>query len=954
MKNRILKHPFIALFILLFVQANAQGWERIYYSDLTNPISADLYSAANKGFVEDDGSFLFAAIVQGQNQFIWTDSNGYITNSVNTLSSTRKMIRADDQNFVIASRLNSNTSPANEDVKITKFDVQGNLIWEHHPEGYLFGNEAVSDFIQSSDGAYVIVGARANPPAQQAASYISKVAEDGTLLWKQIGLDLPATNVSNYYVVETSDGGYFMVGSSAWFTSNNPLLTDARKLDQDGNLEWMGSLETDFQVSDMFIAPDGSIVLSGNTVNFENALRVINDNGETLWETTFTLNNSEPTNIVKCVATNDGGYAVLVNVYGEQNDLYLLKLDSNGNEEWVQSYGGALDDSGQDVLQLEDNGFLIVGAANIVDESAGVYLIRTDERGNSISNLIEGQVRYDTNENCIVENEEQALENWIVSATNAGGIFYGSVDESGHYSIDVGAETFEVVMHEPNDYWSTCVDSVMVDATANATVDFAEQSIEQCPLMEVSVQTGLLRLCEQATVTVFYENQGTALAQDAYVEVVLADSLSLVDASVAYTDLGNNSYSFDIGDVDFLTNGSFNITVQVGCDISLMGQSMCIDAHIYPDESCLDPDPAWSGASIAVSGECTEGEVNFVIENVGAQDMTEALHYTVIEDHVIMLQGQSYGPLAAGQSITIPKPANGTFYRLESEQVANHPGAMSMPSAFIEACGTAEDGSVSLGFVNQFPLNDGAPYLDINCTEVVAAYDPNVKEATPIGFENEHFIRANTSIDYTIRFQNTGTAPANQVILHDQLSKDLDPTTINLGASSHDFDFELLANGLIRFTFNDIALPDSTTNEPASHGFVSFTIDQQKDLAIGTVIENSAAIFFDFNPAIITNTTYHTIGENFITVNVGEVLAKDVNISVSPNPFSALATIYVEAENTDDLNIRVFDASGKELIRDQFSSANYELRADHLAKGIHFYQIRQAGVLINSGKLVVQ
>lgn len=952
MRNKLLAYPFLALLTILTITAEAQTWERIYYSEPIDDIFPFFYSSANKIFLEDDGSFLFAANVQEQNQFVWTDANGYIINTANAPSSNSEMIRSSDQNFVIASRLGT-SSPLNEDVRIAKYDIDGNLIWDHHPEGYIFGNEAVSELIQTSDGHYIIVGARGNTSSNEAYPYISKVAEDGNLLWKIVGDVLPENNIFNYDVVETSDGGYFMAGSSNWFTTNNPIITDATKLDVNGNVLWTSGLETDLQVVDMLPAEDGSIVLLGRKMNYDFGLLKIDANGATIWESTFPSSSFPFAYVTKLISTNDGGYAVLANTQGETEDIHLLKLSNTGTIQWERSYGGALNDQGNDIIQLEDDGFLISGSANGAGEDAAFYIIRTDVLGNSLTDVIEGQVRYDTNTNCIPEAEEQALENWIVSASNEGGTYYAAVDENGQYNIEVGAETFEVVLHEPNDYWNTCVDSVLVDVTTNNQLDFAEQSVEQCPLMEVSVQSTVFVLCEQADMNIVYENQGTSLAEAAYIEITLADSLQLTAASIPYTVLGDNNYSFAIGDVDFLTSGAFTITVQVGCDIELMGQSLCVDAHIYPDESCLSIDPEWSGASIAVSAQCIGDEANFVIKNVGNEDMIEALQYTVIEDHVIMLQGQTYGPLIAGASINIPKPANGHFYRIESEQVAHHPG-ISMPSAFIEACGTGEDGSVSLGFVNQFPLNDAATFEDITCLEVVAAYDPNVKQATPIGFDEEHFISANTSIDYIIKFQNTGTAPANKVVITDQLSKDLDPATINLAASSHLYDFELLADGLMRFTFNDIALPDSTTNERESHGFVSFKINQQKDLAIGTIINNTASIFFDYNPAIITNTTHHTIGENFITVNIGEVLAKDIKITVSPNPFSTLANIHLEGEQLSLLNIRVFDASGKELINDQFSSTDYELKANHLAKGIHFYQILQNGILLNTGQLIVQ
>jgi len=213
--------------------------------------------------------------------------------------------------------------------------------------------------------------------------------------------------------------------------------------------------------------------------------------------------------------------------------------------------------------------------------------------------------------------------------------------------------------------------------------------------------------------------------------------------------------------------------------------------------------------------------------------------------------------LTPGQIHEIPIYPEGATVRIEAEQSPGHPGS-SMPAAFVEGCGTASD-DFSLGFVTQYPMDDGNHFIDIDCQENVGSYDPNEKIAYPKGYFDEHFIQATDEIEYHIRFQNTGTDTAFTVVLRDTLSSFLDARTIRPGSSSHDYEFELLENGIVKFTFENILLPDSTTNLEASNGYVKFKVKQKNGNDPGTVINNRAGIYFDFNEPILTETVFHTV-----------------------------------------------------------------------------------------------
>ncbi|HRD53529.1 MAG TPA: hypothetical protein PKY96_12855, partial [Flavobacteriales bacterium] len=140
-----------------------------------------------------------------------------------------------------------------------------------------------------------------------------------------------------------------------------------------------------------------------------------------------------------------------------------------------------------------------------------------------------------------------------------------------------------------------------------------------------------------------------------------------------------------------------------------------------------------------------------------------------------------------------------------------------------------------------------------NTRTITGSYDPNDKLAqTSSGSSSNWIIDEDEWIDYTIRFQNTGTDTAFNILITDTLPANLDPATIQMGAGSHAFSWELRDQGTLKFYFQNILLPDSNYNEPLSHGFVSFRIRPRLPLLPGDEISNIANIYFDHNPPVIT------------------------------------------------------------------------------------------------------
>ena len=154
---------------------------------------------------------------------------------------------------------------------------------------------------------------------------------------------------------------------------------------------------------------------------------------------------------------------------------------------------------------------------------------------------------------------------------------------------------------------------------------------------------------------------------------------------------------------------------------------------------------------------------------------------------------------------------------------------------------------------------DSSNNRKIYCPTVVGSYDPNDKQVYPKGACDAGYIVRNERLTYTVRFQNTGTAPAVNVHIIDSLNPNLDLNTLHILANSHPMFTKVLPDNTVDFVFSDIQLPDSSTNEPESHGYVIFEISPTASIPDGTVLENGVGIYFDFNEPVITNTVRNTV-----------------------------------------------------------------------------------------------
>lgn len=230
------------------------------------------------------------------------------------------------------------------------------------------------------------------------------------------------------------------------------------------------------------------------------------------------------------------------------------------------------------------------------------------------------------------------------------------------------------------------------------------------------------------------------------------------------------------------------------------------------------------------------------------------------------------------------------------------------------------------------PLNDTIPGNNVLALDqlVSLAWDPNDKLAEP-----RNVITDGGLLRYTIRFQNTGNAVAYNVVVRDTLDANLDPMSFHLIGATHPMNFSL-EQGVLTFTFYNIMLPDSGTDMAGSNGSVSFTIRTRTGLAPLTDITNTAGIYFDHNPAVITNTTVNTI--EMLTAVAG-VSASNLEVTVSPNPAGERVRLLFGKSQHEQGNLSVLTLDGRIVMSKTGLRSGEWVDVSGLATGTYLFNL---------------
>jgi uncharacterized delta-60 repeat protein len=294
--------------------------------------------------------------------------------------------QTNDGGYIVAGVTDS-FGAGGSDVYVIRLDENGNKLWEKTYGGS--GNDGAYSIQQTSDGGYIVAGGTNSFGAGEIDFYIIKLDKDGNKVWEKTygGNDYDDA----YSIQQTTDGGYIVAGWTNSFGAGNWDIY-VIKLDENGNKVWektYGGGGDDLAYS-IQQTTDGGYIIAGGTNSFgagdcDVYVLKLDEDGNMIWEDTFGGSNDDLANSIQ--QTKDGGYIVA----GEKKsfgagdrDVYIIKLDENGNMVWEKTYGGSGDDSANSIQQTKDGGYIVAGYT----ESFGaggwdVYIIKMDAEGNT-------------------------------------------------------------------------------------------------------------------------------------------------------------------------------------------------------------------------------------------------------------------------------------------------------------------------------------------------------------------------------------------------------------------------------------------------------------------------------------------------------------------------------------------------------------------------------------------
>jgi len=251
-----------------------------------------------------------------------------------------------------------------------------------------------------------------------------------------------------------------------------------------------------------------------------------------------------------------------------------------------------------------------------------------------------------------------------------------------------------------------------------------------------------------------------------------------------------------------------------------------------------------------------------------------------------------------------------------------------------------------------FIPNDEQPYNNYSRVQsiILAAFDPNDKQVSPE-------VVAPTALDttvltYVVRFQNTGNYPAELVYIRDTLPPEVDLGSLQILSASHaPYTWSLREGRVLEIRFDPILLPDSTANEPESHGFVAFSLKPKPGLMLGDSVSNRVGIYFDYNDPVITNTAVMKVA-----IPVGLTQAGDSDglaFGLRPNPAAPYSPIAVDLPTGQEVTVAVYDMQGRILQKTEPAPGDTQVVLQGLPSGVYWVQVR-VGRLGGARLLVVR
>jgi uncharacterized repeat protein (TIGR01451 family) len=701
---------------------------------------------------------------------------------------------------------------------IVKLDTSGNMTWRRDNRANA-NQSAFTSVVLSSDGGYVAAGYN-RPSGDSSQFYISKFNASGTMLWqKNYG---GSQNEYAYSIAKTSSEGFIVAGVTH--------------------------------------STDGYVVGNhGPTYVAEAWLIKLNANGDTLW--TRCYGGSSGDTAYSVIETADKGFVVAGSSRSSDGNLagnnggadgWIFKIDSSGNLLWQQNFGGAGVDGFRNIVENADGSYTAAG-----------YTFSTTATSNGNKGM---------------------ADFWVARINNNGTTTAWSKGFGGPAS-DMAVS---IVRTQDNGYFVTgstqsnandvSGNSGLADAWAIKVTGSGDLAWQRC-VGTAKEEFGLTGVYQsESIVTIAGSAQPVSAAEpgDGYVARI---GNSNTIKGLLYYDLNSNGIK-DITEPPFnnalvytskpggfsrastTVNGIFQLEVETGTYTTM---------PIIPNFTSV---PASRNSTFA--SYFGKDSFSFAIRALpNRQDLNiQAVATSVARPGFIVtyrITYKNYGTLAVPNPTVMFKKDSRLIFQSAIPAASSTSGdTLKWNFANLQPQGA---GVITLNFRVSAPpiVNIGDVLSSLAIIDPVAAditpsddtsilrqvvtgsYDPNDKTDNLGGTITTQEVTSADYINYTIRFQNTGTDTAFNIVIRDTLEARLNGGSMQMIEASHPYQLQIVPPNMLAWTFPDINLPDSNINEPASHGFITYRVKPVTTLVQGDTIFNNAGIYFDYNLPEFTN-----------------------------------------------------------------------------------------------------
>ncbi len=760
---------------------------------------------------------------------------------------------ASDGNYFLIGNTPYDTADAG-DIRVLKFSGNGRVLWDQR-----FGGSETEELWSAEatpDGGCVVL-ARSNSndgdvmlsPAHPydfdwGDGWILKVDASGQQDWATTfgaigkeGLVKVINNGSGGVVVayhEADSNNYTFSGSYAKLIN----------FDASGNLLWKKSYADSTALDDLINIPGGGFLLAGGTYrshtimdststssyNLYNIwLAKLNANGDVIWQNTYGDNNIENYMFFEVYPLANGGYAlagsverfrfdsVIVrpngNVTGAfaASDAFLLNVDGNGNMLFKKTFGGSNYEFAWLKVQSNNEQVLAIVTSSSDGYFAGgynqpgnalehdVWLIKLDGSGNALWKGLFGGTNDD------VAGIELLLDDHLFLTGTSNSFEFGGLTHHGVWITKVGPANIIKA-------------TVYIDANSNGIRDGSEKLSKDVKL--TATKGSKATVAQVLSTGVFIMNVDTG-----------THTISVLPMYPYYTVVpAARSTTFS----SFFNTDSMSFALQ-----PVPGkQDLVINA--------IPLSPARPGFTTAYK---------LYYKNVGTTTIAAGEILFKRDSRLTLVSSSPNHSSLSGDTLKWNyinlAPSDTASITIELKVLA--PPAVSNGDTLTSIALIRPVGG------DETPSDDTAVIRH----RVTGSFDPNDKYENNGGVIRPSHISKGDYLNYTIRFQNTGTDTAFGVTVRDTLATKLELASLQMVASSHPFQLSV-KGGELTWLFSGIDLPDSTVNEKASHGFIAYRIKPKPTVALGDTIHNTASIYFDFNLPVLTNNAFTTVRNTII------------------------------------------------------------------------------------------